>query len=63
MSQRGVTIGADDGLVLLLGTDNGTLDGIVITDSVVIDVIGCFTEGNTLGDDRSIGFTLNESAL
>jgi len=57
VSQRGVTLGACDGSILLIGTDDGTLNSIVITDGVVLDVTEGVTERNTIGDDdRSIGF-------
>ena len=38
---------ANDGAALVLGTDDGALDGIVLTDGVTLD----FTEGNALGAD------------
>jgi len=62
VSQRGVILGFGDGSVLLIGTDDGTLGSIVITDGVVIDVTEGVTEINTLGDDdRSISSVCNAS--
>jgi len=64
VSQRGVILGAGDGSVLLLGIDDGTVDGIVTTDDIVLDVTEGVTEINKLGnDDRSISFAFNGLVL
>ena len=51
VSHRGVTLGAGDGSVLLIGTDDDTFDGILITNGVVIDITEYVTEVSTLRDD------------